>query len=114
MISVKFAEDAVRINDALRFIGEIEEIYSPNEPMDKQRLMAICYGILIVGEALNHVSKETQSAHPHIKWRQITDTRNRLVHGYGTVDKEMMADIAYAHLPQLKLQLLNLLNSYHP
>ena len=47
----------------------------------------------IIGEAANAVTEETRQKNPQIPWRQITGTRNRLIHGYYHVDMEIVWQI---------------------
>jgi len=35
-----------------------------------------------------------QAAHPEIPWARITGMRHRIVHGYGSVDREKVWDAA--------------------
>ncbi len=44
----------------------------------------------IAGEPANRVSEATQKAHPETPWRQIIGTRHRLIHGYDTVDNDLL------------------------
>jgi uncharacterized protein with HEPN domain len=63
----------------------------------------------IVGEAASRVSQGTRSAHPEIPWRQIIETRNRLVHGYDAVDCNILWDIVNVDFPPLAARLKALL-----
>ncbi len=55
----------------------------------------------IVGEAAARVSPETRSKHPDIPWQEITGLRNRLIHGYDTVDLDILWNIVELDLPPL-------------
>lgn len=59
----------------------------------------------IIGEALNRlerVDQFTASQVPHL--RRIVDFRNRLIHGYDSLDDEIVWGIVEKHLPLLKHQ----------
>jgi len=65
--------------------------------------------IEIVGEALRQAEESDREAVQAIpELRFVVDTRNRLVHGYDTVDYGVLWDIVEYRLPQLqdRLQLL--------
>ena len=50
--------------------------------------MALRQVIEVVGEAANRVSREGQARCPEIPWRNVVAARNRIAHGYDTVDYE--------------------------
>ena len=64
----------------------------------------------IMGEAANAVTEETRQKNPQIPWRQITGTRNRLIHGYYHVDMEIVWQIVKQDLPPLIANLEKILN----
>ncbi|HMJ91546.1 MAG TPA: DUF86 domain-containing protein [Candidatus Acidoferrum sp.] len=69
----------------------------------------------IIGEALNRLSKaDPVVAEQIVELRRVVDFRNRIVHGYGTVDDEAVWDIAQVHLAILSQQLRALLGSAEP
>lgn len=57
--------------------------------------------IEILGEAAKHVSPSTRDRAPHIPWRQIAGTRDRLSHAYFDVDLDVIWDIVRTDLPRL-------------
>lgn len=54
-----------------------------------------------MGEAAGRVSKEERSRHPDIPWAQIVGLRNRLIHGYDSVDMDILWAITTKDLPTL-------------
>jgi uncharacterized protein with HEPN domain len=63
--------------------------------------LALTRLIEIVGEAATNVSSEMKSSHPHIPWPEIVGMRNRLIHGYDTVDLKVLWDTISEDLPLL-------------
>jgi uncharacterized protein with HEPN domain len=59
----------------------------------------------IVREAATKVSDSEQAANPDIPWRDIIGMRNRLVHGYGSVDYDILWTVVTRDLPGLVRQL---------
>ena len=55
----------------------------------------------IIGEAASRVSEPTRDKHPGIPWPQIVGMRNRLIHGYDTVDLNLLWDTVETDLPPL-------------
>jgi len=68
-------------------------------------LLALVRLMEIVGEAAGRVSDETQTRHPEIPWPQIISLRNRLIHGYDSVDMDVLWEILTGDLPLLITQL---------
>ena len=65
----------------------------------------------IFGEAAKNVSPETREQSPHIPWRQITGTRDRLSHAYFDVDLDIIWDVVTTDLPALVPKLQQLLQT---
>lgn len=55
------------------------------------------------------MSEEFCEQNPHIKWRKIIDTRNRIIHGYAGVDLETIWDLAQNDLQLLKKEIEEIL-----
>ncbi len=64
----------------------------------------------IVGEALTRIIKIDPEIRISSK-RQIIGMRNRVIHGYDKIDDEIVWGITIKHLPVLKIEIENLLNS---
>ena len=64
--------------------------------------------IEIIGEALNRIDKVASEVKISGK-RQIIGMRNRVIHAYDSVDDEIVWGVIKRHLPDLKKEVLNLL-----
>jgi uncharacterized protein with HEPN domain len=75
--------------------------------LDSNRVLALALVQLaqIVGEAASRVSEERRTQHPQIPWAQIVALRNRLIHGYDTVDLDILWQIVKNDMPLLVRQL---------
>jgi uncharacterized protein with HEPN domain len=71
--------------------------------LDTDRLLGLALVRLaeIVGEAASRVSVARRRQHPEIPWSQIVGLRNRLVHGYDTIDFDILWQILTADMPAL-------------
>jgi len=67
--------------------------------------------IEVLGEAASKVSEATRSEAPAIPWRGIIGMRNRLVHGYASVDHDIVWDVVTRDLPPLLTELERLLKA---
>jgi uncharacterized protein with HEPN domain len=63
--------------------------------------LALIRLVEIVGEASAKVSSETQAKYPSIPWSQVIGMRNRLIHGYDSVDLDVLWDTIEVDLPPL-------------
>lgn len=78
---------------------------------DDMLLFAVLKAIEIVGEAAGKVSPSTQAAWPDIDLWVIRRTRNRLIHGYDSIDRSIVWDTVQQSLPRLVGQLQSVLDS---
>jgi uncharacterized protein with HEPN domain len=63
--------------------------------------LALVRLIEIIGEAATRVSKETRAACPIIPWDDVIGMRNKLIHGYDSVDLDILWDTVTDDLPPL-------------
>ena len=68
---------------------------------DEKTQLAIVRLLEIVGEAANSRSDQFKENSAQIPWREITATRNRLIHGYFDVDLGIVWKIITGDIPQL-------------
>lgn len=76
---------------------------------DELKFDAVIRNIEIIGEAANNLTRDFRSKNEQIDWRQIIDTRNRIIHGYATVDLEIIWNITQDDLPKLKREILKII-----
>ena len=71
--------------------------------LDTNRLLNLALRSLmeIVGEAANRVSETTRSRYTNIPWLDIIDFRNRIIHGYDTLNLDIVWTILTIELPPL-------------
>jgi len=81
--------------------------------LDQDRLLnlALTRLIEIIGEAASRVPEEIQTKYPSLPWLQMIGARNRLIHGYDSVDFDILWVIVTKDLPQLISQLENILKN---
>lgn len=82
------------------------------EDIREQRIMnlALVRLIEIIGEAATRVSESMRSKHADIPWREIIAMRNRVIHGYDSVDFKVLFDVIQLDLPPLIESLTRVLN----
>ncbi len=68
---------------------------------DAMLLLALTRAVEIVGEAAAQVSPAGRSECPSVPWPQIVGMRNRLVHAYFDIDRNILWDTVQLALPDL-------------
>jgi uncharacterized protein with HEPN domain len=68
---------------------------------DRQLNLFLVRLLEIVGEAAGRVPAEERAHHPEIPWPEIVGLRNRLIHGYDSVDFDILGQILSHDLPPL-------------
>jgi uncharacterized protein with HEPN domain len=63
---------------------------------DRRIQFAVCFCLIVVGEALNRVPKDVRALAPDIHWITVIGLRNRLVHSYWLIDTQIILRIAQA------------------
>jgi hypothetical protein len=71
---------------------------------------AVVRNVEIIGEVSSNLTRDFRSKHTQIPWRKIIDTRNRIVHGYATVDLEIIWNITQTELENLKIEIEKILD----
>jgi len=77
----------------------------PDLDTDRQLNLALVRLLEIIGEAAARLSTSTRASHPQIPWSQIVGLRNHLIHGYDTVDFDIVWRIVESDLPPLIAEL---------
>ena len=72
---------------------------------DRMLNLALVRLMEIVGEAAAQTPEEFRSRHPQVPWRDVADLRHRLIHGYDTVNFDILWTIVQHDLPPLIAQL---------
>ncbi|WP_261563349.1 HepT-like ribonuclease domain-containing protein [Frankia tisae] len=78
---------------------------------DRQRRDALLWNFTVLGEAASQLSEEITARFPGIAWKQPVRLRNRIVHGYWSVDLEILHTAAREQLPQFAADLRRVLAS---
>jgi len=98
-------DDTVALRHMRDHIAEAIELAADQslDYLDTDRVFALALTKLveIIGEAAARVSEELQDSYQEIPWRQIIGTRNRLIHGYDSVDYDILWGIVDRELPVL-------------
>ena len=96
---------------------EIAFVLSTTEGKDKETVVndpvlsrAIIRSLEIIGEACTKLDPDFKALHPHVEWRKMSGTRNRLIHDYFGVDYDIVWDIIISKLPSLNDDIEDIIN----
>jgi uncharacterized protein with HEPN domain len=81
--------------------------------LDQERLLNLALTRLLemLGEAANRVPEEVRAQFPDLPWLQMIAARNRLIHGYDSVDFDILWAIIQNDLPVLITRLKEILGT---
>lgn len=78
---------------------------------DRQRRDALLWNFTVLGKAAGQLSAEVKKRFPDIAWQQPTRLRNRIVHGYWSIDLEVLHTTATDQLPAFTADLRSVLTT---
>jgi uncharacterized protein with HEPN domain len=101
--------DGVRLLHMLEHSREAIQLVSGRTRQDlhSDRVLnlALVRLLEIVGEAASSISADARSKRPGVPWAEIVGLRNRLIHGYDSVDLDVIWSIVRRDLPALVREL---------
>ena len=99
------------IFDETRFLTEnLSDINLERFLHDPVLQRAVVRSLEIIGEAVKHTPPELQDKYPEVEWRKMAATRNRLIHGYFSVDFELVWDVVANKITALQQQIKHILS----
>jgi uncharacterized protein with HEPN domain len=78
---------------------------------DRQRRDALLWNFTVLGEAAGQLSAKVKDQFPDIAWQQPARLRNRIVHGYWSIDLEVLHTTATSQLPTFTAGLRSVLTA---
>ncbi len=94
------AEEAHRLVTGLK----VESIAA-----DRQRRDALLWNFTVLGEAASQMSELFKKKYPGVNWSRPSQLRNRIVHGYWSIDLSILQTTAVKDLPGFAAQLRTIL-----
>ena len=99
------------LQDVLDAINELESFFVDYPKRfdvfekDRLRILAVERKTEIMGEAINRILKRNpEFVLPNAK--DVINTRNRIIHGYDSVEPEFLWGLVIRHIPKLKIDVL--------
>ena len=88
------------IDAAERVVALVEGHEAGEIEADRDRRDALLWNFTVLGEASAQLSADLKAAHPEVPWADPARMRNRIVHGYWTIDFEVLVATARDDLPE--------------
>ena len=102
-------DDEIRLRhmlDAAREVVELAKGRTPDDLRgDRLRRLSVERLLEIIGEAAAQAPAEIRLKHPDIPWSRIVGMRNEIIHGYSSVDLEIVVTTVSENIPTLIRQL---------
>lgn len=97
--------DAATVADIIAACARVVDFTrgASRDGLDSSHLVvsACCYQIALIGEAVKRLSPEMRARHPDVPWRDIAGMRDRLIHGYDSIDVDELWKTATEDVPVL-------------
>lgn len=87
------------IEAADRAVAPAEGLTVEQLSADRMRRDALLWNFAVLGEAVTHLSDEVKDRFPAVAWRQPARLRNRIIHGYWSIDLDVVHTTASTQLP---------------
>jgi uncharacterized protein with HEPN domain len=72
---------------------------------DEKTVDAVLRNFEVIGEAAKNVPEDVQQEYPDVPWREMAGMRDKLIHGYMTIDLEIVWATVENDIPSLLTQL---------
>ena len=110
--------DPKRLHDILQAIDNIFKYVGSRSKeefiSDELTYHAVIYNIMIIGEAANMLTFEFRESHSDLRWRQITNMRNFLIHGYHNVEEDLVWEAIAVDLKPIQEKIEKYLKEIEP
>ena len=88
------------IDAALSFVADIDV---EQFRVDRRTVYATTHALEIVGEAAKRMPEAVRVRYPAVPWRLMAGMRDRLIHGYDTVELDVLWKTVIEDLPATRL-----------
>lgn len=95
------------IDDIAVFVRDVDEATFAT---DRKTVYAVTRALEIIGEAAKRIPAHVQARYPRVPWRFMARMRDRIIHGYDTVDTAIVWQTIRNDLPQTRSLVANALD----
>lgn len=105
-----FVEDILDAMDKAEIL--VEGFAYEEFETDFRTNFAVVRALEIIGEAAKRLPVSLREQYPAIPWRGMAGMRDRIIHGYDTVDLQIVWDVVKQDIPEIKPQIQQILADY--
>lgn len=97
------------IFDEIQFLeSKVQDIDENTFLNDNTLKRAFARSLEIIGEAVKNLSNKLITENPQVSWRNIAGMRDKLIHGYFSINYKLVWDVVKNIVPEFKLKLLEI------
>ena len=93
------------LDETLFLINQTQGLTFDKFMQDDALRRAFVRSLEIVGEAVKYMPAEWRQKYSQVNWRSIAGMRDRLIHGYFSVDYDIVWDVVTNHIPVLQQEI---------
>lgn len=102
----------LHILEEINFLEEETRKISEDEFLiDNKAKRAFSRSIEIIGEAVKNISNDVIVKNPQISWRSIAGMRDKLIHGYFSVNYKLVWDVSKNVIPIFKSEIIKIMEN---
>ena len=105
-----FVEDILDAMDKAEVLVEGFAYHGFEE--DFRTNFAVIRALEIIGEATKRLPMSVRDRYPESPWTGMAGMRDRIIHGYDTVDLQIVWDVVKQDIPKIKPQIQQILADY--
>jgi len=107
---LKFQLDLIaHIIDEIDYLLEESHTLNLTDFLNSETLKrAFARSIEIIGEAVKNLPDPVIAQNPQVEWRKIAGMRDRLIHGYFSVDYELVWNVVINKLPTFRNEIIQI------
>ena len=85
-----------------RVIEKVSNVNATEFALNDDIKEVVCFNLFQIGELANGLSEEFVKEYNGIPWKQIIGMRHRIVHGYDTINLDIVWNTAVDSIPSLE------------
>ena len=105
-----FIEDILDAMDKAEIL--LQDVTFDDFVADFRINFAVVRALEIIGEATKRLPMRLRDEYPDIPWRNMAGMRDRIIHGYDTVDLQIVWDVVKVDIPRIKPLIRQILADY--
>ena len=79
---------------------------------DEKTISAVFRKFEVIGEAIKLIPEHIRIGYPEVPWKRMAGMRDKLIHGYFTVDYKLVWNSIKIEIPKLKPEFQNIFNDF--